>query len=325
MTCPHCGFENTEDRQACFRCGQVLDLSGVEVVPPRLRRGRPGNRAVEVWTVWWNRHRPAHRFVERCSALTVYLASLLPGLGHLLQGEVRLAGGVALLWLVCAVGTMLVEPPVSTRPPLVWDWLFQPRWIPLSVHAWIMADAYARRVRLSGRVVRMGETALLTLVAVVLLTAPHTLGLVPGRERFEQVAVQVPLPEGGLQPGDRVLVDRGRVTEGLPVGTVVLYRGPWTGVEGEMLGMVLAGPGTHLKWRARSATLLQDGRAVHLRGLSGMRDGEMELEEGRQAVLPAHRAGVRELQELVLAAEEIRGVAVETVWPPERRRILWTR
>ncbi len=325
MTCPHCGFENTEDRQACFRCGQVLDLSGVEVIPPRLRRGKPGNPAMETWTVWWNRHHPGRRAVEHVSALAIFLASLVPGLGHFLLGEVRLAGWLALLWLVSALGTMLAEPPASYRPLLVWDWLFQPRWIPLSVHAWILADAYSRRVRLSGRGVRMGETAVVTLAAVVLLTAPNTLGLMPGHDRFAQVAVQVSLPEGGLLPGDRVLVDRGRVPEALPVGTMVLYRGPWIEVEGEMLGVVLAGPGTHLQWRADSATLLRDGRVVHLEGLSAMRDGEVDLGEGQRVVLPAHRAAVRELQELVLAAEEIRGVAVETVWPPERRRILSTR
>ena len=325
MTCPHCGFENTEDRHLCFRCGQVLDLSGVDVIPPRLHRGRPGNRAMEVWTLWWNRHHPGNRVVERVSALAVFLASVVPGLGHFLQGEVRLAGWLALLWLVSALGAMLADPPASFRPLLVGAWLFQPRWLPLSAHAWIMADAYTRRLRLSGRVARMGEVAVVTLAAVVLLTAPHALGLIPGRDRFAQVAVQVSLPEGGLQPGDRLLVDRDRLTEAVPVGTVVLYRGPWTGVEGEMLGMVLAGPGSHLRWRSSSSTLIQDGRAVHLEGVSGMPDGEVELGEGQQAVLPAHRAGVRALQELVLDAEEIRGVAIETVWPPERRRRLSTR
>lgn len=322
MTCPHCGFENTEDRESCFRCGQVLDLSGVEVIPPRLIRGRPGNRAVEAWVVWWNRHRPGPRYVERFSAVAVFLASVIPGLGHFLQGEVRLGGWLALLWLISVLATMLADLPVSYRPLLVWDWLSQPRLIPLSLHAWIMTDAWSRRVRMSNRRLRIAEVAILTLTAVVLLSSPRALGLLPVQDRFDQVAIQFALPEAGVQAGDRLLVDRDGEAGGLPVGALVLYRAPWVGVQGEMLGLVLAGPGSHLKWTRKTGTLFRDGRPIQVEGLSDMADGEVELEEGHLALLPAHRAGVKKLQELVLPAEEIRGVAVETVWPQDRRRNL---
>ncbi len=323
MTCPHCGFENTEERESCFRCGQVLDLSGVDILPPRLRRGAPSNRVAEGVARWWNQGFSWRRNLSRFSPLAAFLTSLVPGLGHALQGEQRRGGCLFLVWVGCALLVLVRDMPNSWRPMFVPEWLLQPRLLPLTVHAWIMADAYSRRVGFTGRRPSLAETAVVTVAAVLLLVSPWALGVLPGQGRFQAVYAGVDVQEAGISRGDRLLVDRqGLVAEEIPAGSVVLYLAPWSVAQGQMMGRVLAGPGCRAEWRQRSATLLLDGRPTALGGFEKLSDADLRLAEGELLVLPAWRTGLKSWQDLVVPAESIRGVAVEVVEPRSHRRDL---
>ncbi len=326
MTCPHCGFENTEDRGVCFRCGQGLDLSDVEIVPPRLRRGAPGSPLAERAVRWWNRRHAWRRNLSRCSPLAAFLASLVPGLGHALQGEARRGLGLALVWSLCVLLVLIPELPAAWRWGYLPEWLLRPRLVPLTVHAWIMAEAYARRVGSAGRRPGLPERVGATAVAVLLLVGPWALGVLPGQRHYQVVASGVAFREAGIDRADRLLVDRtGLDPARIPVGSLVLYLAPWSHAQGQMMGRVLAGPGARVQWQQATGQLLLDGRAGFMEGFERLPDTRFELTEGKILVLPALRGGLRSWEDLVVDRESIRGVAVEVIEPRSRRRNLSTR
>ena len=203
MTCPHCGFENRDTNQSCFRCGQAIDLSDLEVEPERLRRGKPSSPWAERWHVLWNK-RPLVLCGPRVDASLSALLSIVPGLGHLVLGEPRRALIVLGIYLG-ALGLVLVtDPPLAPVGDIVVDWFFHLRWVPLIVHAWIMGDAYQRRLLQHGRRADMLEVLIVSLVAVGLLLGPTSLE--PGRVsmNYRQGRVSYPLEDPtvcmGLDP-----------------------------------------------------------------------------------------------------------------------------
>lgn len=306
MTCPHCGFENLDTNTVCFRCGQEVDLTHVSVEPRRRRSGPWLERFLARWTRW---RRPGGG--TAWPALGAGLLSLFPGLGHLWLGE----PGRAALALGLYAAAFLVAYGVDL-PGLV-DWVMEPRWLPVSVHAWVMADAYALRRRQGGARVPRGELLVVTLAALALLFLPAMveLGLPRGDE---QVRLNMGLEAASLQPGDVLRLELGPVVRPR-VGTVVVY--PAAG--GRMAGVVIAGPGSRVDWKA--GALRVDTKPVPVPDyMDEVPDARITLGANDYLVLSAW-VNPDTLHDLVLPTGSIEGVAVEVVEPPERRRILNTR
>lgn len=147
----------------------------LDVEPPRLRRGRASGAFVEKVRVWWNRHTTPYRSdasTSRFVATWSAVLSLIPGLGHLLMGYPRRAGLALGLWAAALAAAFLVSLPPTNPPALLADWLFRPHWLPLSVHAWIISDAYQLRLARSGRQAGWTEVLIVTMLSVALLLGP---------------------------------------------------------------------------------------------------------------------------------------------------------
>lgn len=304
MTCPHCAWENPESQATCFRCGQELDLSHVEVEPPR-RRSAPW---VERFLARWARHRRPSGD-SRLAAVGSALLSLVPGLGHLALGEPRRAAFLLAIYAAVAVVAM------GGAFPTLADWVTRPHWLPVSVHAWIMADAYATRLRQGGTRLGRPEVFAVTLVALGLLFAP-ALARTGGGD--EHLRLYVDLPVAGLRSGDVLRVDPAP-RERHRVGDLVIHELPG----GRVVGVIRAEPGSRVDWR--EGVLRVDTRPVQTPALPrALPDERSTLQPGEYLVLSAG-AAPETLRDLILRAESIQGVAVEVVDPPERRRILDTR
>jgi hypothetical protein len=169
MGCPKCGFARLPADQVCRRCRVVFDEDRfLAVAPPRAKGGR----------------KPARFFAERTG---IYLgdllsltwlppvASLIPGLGHLIQKRWWSAG--LYFVLVALSGLMSVRCFSETYGQMFFG-------LTISTHATCIQDTtpWARSPRMMPRVVSMAAI----LVGLVLLYWPLAIGL---SERFI-VAVQ---------------------------------------------------------------------------------------------------------------------------------------
>lgn len=112
MRCLACSFENPSGRDDCYQCGHLLDLSKLDLTPPRRGaadkllggiHGREGRH----WRARWRWFRGS-----RTSAPLAWILSFVPGLGHLLLDQGRWAGGLALAWLVAcsSAGALTLRP-----------------------------------------------------------------------------------------------------------------------------------------------------------------------------------------------------------------------
>jgi len=170
MGCPKCGFARLLADQVCRRCRYVFDEDRfLDVAPPRAKGGR----------------KPARFFAERTG---IYLgdllsmtwlppvASLIPGLGHLIQKRWWSAG----LYFVLVVlsGAMSVRCFSETYGQMFFG-------LTISTHATCIQDTtpWARSPRMMHRVMSMAAV----LVGLVLLYWPLAIAL---SQRFI-VAVQV--------------------------------------------------------------------------------------------------------------------------------------
>lgn len=304
MTCPHCGWENADTRTTCFRCNQELDLSGVQVEPPR-RRAAPW---LERFLARWARHRRPSTD-SRGPAVVSALLSLVPGLGHLVLGEPRRAAFALALYAATALVSL------GGALPTLAEWILEPRWLPVSVHAWIMADAYATRLRQGGTRPGRPELLAVTLAALLLLFVP-ALARAPGAD--ERLRLYVDLPVAGLQVGDVLRIDP-TPRERLRVGNLVIHALPG----GRVVGVVRGEPGSRVDWK--EGVLRVDTRPVPTPEFPRkLPEARVTLQPGEYLVLSAG-AAPETLRDLVYPAESIQGVAVEVVEPPDRRRILDTR
>ena len=107
MQCPNCSFENMPGRQTCTRCGAALarqpDQPAAAFQPPRAGRGK----ALRPLRYAANRLRDRLPFPLLAGmagefagvAAAVMVASLIPGLGHLLDGRWRAALVALAAWL----------------------------------------------------------------------------------------------------------------------------------------------------------------------------------------------------------------------------------
>jgi hypothetical protein len=337
MTCPHCGFENLEENTECFRCGQALDLTDVEVVPDRLRRG-PSSR----WAERGHRRVPQWKApvaaIPRLDATGCALFSVVPGLGHMLYGQ-RLRGlMLALLWLSAIGVAWYADPPLLLTRDVVVDWLQHPRWLPITTHAWIIADAWQMRLRQCGVRVSTGELCLVTMVAVVLLAAPNTqlemhqlhdaaLGLRP-------MLVREDLDDAAIQDGDTVLFrEVGGHSDGLQAGDVVLtmtqmFRNRPVGAQ--RVGTVHAVAGDVVVW-AQAGYRLTVNAVPHnvpkhvVAALFSTPDERFVMGAGELLLFPGPRETMTSWKDAIVPESRLQAVALRITDPPARRRILRMR
>jgi len=107
MECANCGFENMPGQPFCLRCHSPLDLSRVDVRPPRARWGRSrGIRGKIATTGWWGR-RIATRFsLPRLLPPTASL--LVPGQPQIQEGRTDLGRWLFRVWVACLALTLLL-------------------------------------------------------------------------------------------------------------------------------------------------------------------------------------------------------------------------
>ena len=328
MTCPHCGFENLETNQTCFRCGQALDLSDLEVEPERLRRGTPSSPWAERCHVLWNRVPPL-RIGARLDALMSGLLSVVPGLGHLLMRERRRALAVLGLYGAALVVAMIGDPPLAPAGDVVMDWFLHPRWVPLTVHAWIMGDAYQRRLRQRARRAGVVEMVLVSLLAVGVLLGPSTVERGRLAVNYQQGRVNFPLEDPNVRMGDTLLIRRGPPAA-VPRGAVVTVPSRDSEVRDDAIGTVRAVGLDVVEWSRAERVLRVNGNAEEGPGwlpgaLGGSEDVRLVLGEGELLVLPIRANGFHDLRQAVFLESDVRGVALRILGPASRRKILKTR
>lgn len=328
MTCPHCGFENQDTNQSCFRCGQVLDLSDLEVEPECLRRGTPSSPWAERWHVLWNR-RPAVRFGPRVDASLSAFLSIVPGLGHLVLGEPRRALVVLGAYLGALGIAMLTDPPLAPVADIVVDWFFHPRWLPLTVHAWIMGDAYQRRLRQHGRRADLLEVLVVSLVAVGLLLGPTTLEIGRMAMNYRQGRVNYPLEDPNVRMGDTLLIRVG-TPAAVPRGAVVFFSSHDGQLRDEAVGTVRAVGTDVVEWSRDEGLLRVNGLAQEvptwLAGALGSTPRvRLVLASDELLVLPIRPQGFTELSQAVIRERDVQGMAVRILEPASHRKYLRTR
>ncbi|HEY3998798.1 MAG TPA: hypothetical protein VGO93_08030, partial [Candidatus Xenobia bacterium] len=159
MTCPHCAFENMENEVHCFRCGQSLDLSDVDIVPRRhnLLCGRLER--------FWNRSVFRPEKVQGRPALAAFL-SMVPGLGHcMVLGDPRRGA------LMLGIYLTTVFVAWMSHPADVGSWVGHPDWLLVTTQAWVACDAYQRRRRQDGHRALPVELGLVSVAAMALFYA----------------------------------------------------------------------------------------------------------------------------------------------------------
>lgn len=324
MTCPHCEFENRDDNGRCFRCGQTLDLSDVVVEPAR-SRGNAGHRLTA-------RQRVAHP--PHVDAVFCAIYSIVPGLGHALHGERLLGGLLALLWGASIAVAFLGDPPMVSSGPGLADWLRTPRWMPLTTHAWIIAEAYRMRLRQRGVQADWREIGLVSIVAVLLLGAPaYVLQVQDARDRLlgiRTMHVQVDVDDVTLRRDDVVAFQEVPAGE-LRAGDVVALQGDYRQRYLQRVGTVFAVAGDEALWSRHLELFTVNGRTFSLpwhiaSPLAEIDDMRLVLQPGEILVFPLpQEPQIARLDDAVVATSRVQSVALRIIDPPERRRILRTR
>jgi len=330
MTCAACGFENQESNENCFRCGRDLNLDKVDVEPERLKRGTPsarprGNPFQSLLDWRKNRLRRYERGVYwRPYGLLFLAASLVPGLGQLLQGSPRRALLAALCWSVA----------VYFDGPDVMDYLSRPTFLTLSVHVAIALDAYRHE---SPRH-RWLDWAELLLLAGLLWTAVNSSFL---WTQFFPPPEQIAISNAGyldprLQNGDAVVIRRKRLEQSLPLasGTVALYHHPYRSaladrerqIYGSLMATVLAVPHQVVRYESLGG-LTVHGVATPVpewlrTAWSGMAPQRLQLKANEFLVIPPIPVENPSLDVFVIPLSDIDGMGERIVAPPSRVRNL---
>lgn len=325
MTCPHCGFENQEANVSCFRCGQALSMDDVEVVPERLKRGTPSSGLLERFHVWRNRRGQGRRrdAPPRRQAAASAALSLVPGLGHSMMGYPRRAAVMLGLWVASIGVTWLTDPPLAPVPELVADWLLHPRWLPLAVHSFIMADAYQLRLRQRGVRADLGELMVVSLLATALLFGPRTLDLINAAAGYEAAVVVPAVTDPSVAQGDTLLF----YTAAPPAvrrGMVLRFR--FNGYGGQAVGTVQAVTGDVVEWKGPDRLLTVNGRPMPTPEWLALPGSErLVLERGEFLMLSVAPYGFRSMRDLVVREAWADAVVVRITDPPHRRKTFPTR
>jgi len=259
MRCPTCGANNDAERLFCVSCAaELVRGAGAAVEPPRARDRRTRQvRAVSTgFAQAWDRalftlerNRP-HRAgsVRALRRLLIVLASLVPGLAHLLLGHRRMGLGLlagfsaaALIWFA------LMGTPVAT--------------LMATVAVSLLLTSVLDGLRLDPATGERGRVDLAqVMLAVAIVGGCYTLGAVLLAARWERVTVMQPIvrlsppPEPGVTArgavtvfgtGDRILFARSAYRRTVPArGDVVLVRAD------DMINIerILAIPGDSLEY-----------------------------------------------------------------------------
>jgi len=329
VTCPHCGFENLEENATCFRCGQGLDLSDVEVEPARLRRG-PSSSLMERLHVWLNRRTQRRPSAPRMEASLSALLSIVPGLGQWLAGHPRRGLLMLGLWAVSLAASLAMDPPMLQWPSMVPEMFIQPRWLPLTVHAFVMADAYRLRLRTRGRRVGYLELMAVTLAATALLSLPVYTDVAQrmasnGTTRLRVMyAIEDPL----IQQGDVIVVRDGNERD-LARGAVVVFRIPGH-INQPLLGTVLAARGDFVEWSAKKQRLTVNGAPVAVpRWIAELKrlekDERLVIPEGELLAMSVPLPWIESLREALVREANVEGRVIRILEPPARARQLPAR
>lgn len=324
MTCISCGFENPDNEETCFRCGQSLDTDAIDVIPERLKRGRPSSR-------WRQRlsarlERDSFRMFRR-PGYYYALLSLFPGLGQFVAGRRRRGLWALGLWSACLVLRLVSSPPPFWNSEIIYAWLLTPDYLTISVHTSIIVDAYRIAPnRLRGHMEAL-HVCIVALLSWSLLAAFHSATGVTAPNQVFRVAYPG-YSDPNIAPGDVLAVWRVPGWRALPVGTVVvlhLERLQDIHIYGPVPATLMAVGGDTVSFRDNSIQV--NGVATKTpsfiqSGLSQRTLQECQLKPGQYLVFPPILTAVDSLQDLVVEREQIWGVVTRVIEPRARRRTL---
>ena len=274
MQCVNCQFENMPGTPACVRCGTSLGLATavISVAPPRatklqkvLRRWIP---FLQIYYHLQNRlatalHRTttvvARDLAIHLPAFRTWIRMIVPGWGHLYQGQTRRGRGFLGVWLAAVFvavfaygstfGAVAVGILFATHSSSILDVLLQ------GGHRTIRAALIATA---------LSVTAALVIYWPIATAIPNFLAsrqLLKTSPPFVQGDVILYNPRAFVgaspQTGDVVLYRNAEFT--VPTASdAPLDRQTQTRVRGEWIDRVIAGPNSHVRW---------DGKQVWIDGV----------------------------------------------------------
>ena len=108
MQCISCGFENVPGMSTCVRCQSPLDLSSVDVHPPRRGSGW-ASRAMNRLRAMAQRRHSLRPLIQPLlvPAYGRVMWSILPGLGQILYRQRWLGSGLLCAWLLAVAFSLL--------------------------------------------------------------------------------------------------------------------------------------------------------------------------------------------------------------------------
>jgi hypothetical protein len=348
MRCPACGLENADDRFFCTACSRELfPGAGAAVNPPRAKE-RNARRvtaakttAGDAWrgfkdfflSVWLTLKPIPGRILRLLPRGLLVLAALLPGLGHLLLGERRLAARLFIsficslfFWLyfigTFSAGLMLIGALSLIGYSLVEVLRFQPR------------------TRKRGPLLLSQIMLALALVFGLLAAAPAIMSHYWERATLNQNILQTAPPSasaGGkiiFERNDTILFSRQAYRYGNPErGDIVLAE-----LNNEpSLQRLLAIPGDTLAFRngllylngeelpAEAYPLLPERPVIVEEGRLILRDWERQLGGGEYAVWGVelqHQEWLAAITPMVIRESDIRGKAWLLYSPYYHRRFI---
>lgn len=239
MQCLNCGFENVPGLSACVRCQSMLDLSSLDIHPPRSRRrgSGPAESAPQVVLAARNfrmRTADAARRAFNRRVLGPVLAGIIPGVLQLRAGRRRLGRFLLIAWIAAILLATLV---------LCGQWLGFVALILLpTIHGISIGSAIAQHCQMTRFWRRFALGCGLTIALMVLVYRPIQLEI----SRHVQVIqiAHMPQPSRWLADGDVILCsDTNPQSRSLRAGEVVAYQM----VYGVGIDRILGGPGDTLE------------------------------------------------------------------------------
>ncbi|GMU22169.1 MAG: hypothetical protein AMXMBFR13_22570 [Phycisphaerae bacterium] len=213
MQCPSCAFQNLPGQSQCARCGSMLAFAEVAVCPyrasDRWARWRYWRRRRREWPRWL---RPMRDVLP--SSPTMVVASIVPGLGHMLGGRRRRGGILLAAWLLVLLLWVLF---------LSWGWMLFGT-VLLALHTFAISECFIWDEQAVPTPRQVG-LSLLVFLLLCFGVYPGVGWLVGGFRQFEWVGSDI----------------RGDV---LAPGDVVMLTGRWLAPEaygpGDMVGYAMS-------------------------------------------------------------------------------------
>lgn len=296
MECPNCAFQNAPGTPACLRCRSVMDLSGVDVLPPRAADATVALRARRRLARWGeSADRRSNELLRTlrvpnpdARSWTAVGCSIVPGLGSVRTGNRALGWTLMSIW-----GAMLLLWLLTVGSGISWLFLGTA----ISVHSTAFLLLFSGAMQDRWIVIRMlTGFAVYALVATVIY-AP--MGFAIGRLVRVLPAVDV-RADGAVRDGD-VLLYSGAWTrpEHFARGDIVVFAIPERAAGGAQLraglgvDRILGRPGERVTWRKEGDrfVLRIDGAvqpsSMHpIGGLKGVEEFEMVAWPGHYILFP---------------------------------------